>query len=288
MNKSVLITGSSSGIGFETAVLFAQNGWTTLATVKDLEEKEVEKLKTVKRDNDFSNLHIVEIDVTNNKSIETGLKIIKKTTSHIDVLINNAGFGFVGPVEDFEIEEIVEQYNVNLFGSLRMIKKVAPIMREKGFGRIINVGSVNGLVTFPLYGVYSSSKFALETLTEALRFELAPHNIKVSIIEPGGFETSFPQNKKYPKKMNTKESPYFKWAPAMLKKIMESGENSKGLKSRLMNPKRVANLIYKIVNSDNPKLRYKIGFDTRLFTLARKILPYSVWKYCINRVYRWS
>ena len=163
MNKVALITGCSSGFGYLTALKFARNGIITFASVRDLNSEGTVQLKKV-ADEEKLPLDIIQIDVTNDESVKKGVEYIIQKNKRIDVLVNNAGVGYYGPVEEFSIEEIQSQYNINVLGVVRTVKEVMPWMRKQKNGLIINVSSVAGLVTFPLYGLYSSSKYALEAL----------------------------------------------------------------------------------------------------------------------------
>ena len=205
--KVVLITGCSSGFGYLTALKFARNRYQTFAGVRDLESPGAKKLEELKIQEDLQ-LEVLKIDVTDNESVRRGVEAILRQEKRIDILINNAGFGTVGPVEEFSLDEIKDQYETNVYGVLRMIKAVAPTMRAQKSGHIINISSIAGLVTFPLYGLYSSSKRALEGLTEDLRFDLSHFGIKVVLVEPGSFGTSFSQNRKTPQSLTSQNSPY--------------------------------------------------------------------------------
>jgi NAD(P)-dependent dehydrogenase (short-subunit alcohol dehydrogenase family) len=284
MNQVVLITGSATGIGRQIALKFAAGGWKVYASVKEINEESKDLHSSAKG----LLLETPKLDVTNQSEVDHVVSEILKLEGRIDLLINNAGFGFVGPVEDFSIAEIQAQYDVNLFGTIRLIKAVVPTMRKIGSGKIINISSVNGLVSFQLYGIYSSSKFALETISEVLRFELEPFNIKVSLVEPGGFSTKFASNKKYPLQMFSEVSAYKNWASKMLNRLDSPNITTNSLIKKLMDPSRVADLAWEISNNSNPRLRYMIGIDTKFFVFARRILPYRVWKFCINRAFKWK
>lgn len=191
--KTVLITGCSSGIGEACALIFARAGFDVIASMRMPRERG-KKLREIAEKEKLL-IETPEIDVTDEKTIETTLSEINRP---VDILINNAGFGMIGPVEDFTIEEIKSQYDTNVLGTLRMIKSVAPSMRKRRRGLIVNLSSINGLIPFPLWGVYSSSKFAIESLSESLRFELKHFGIDVVLIEPGSFLTNFPDNIRTP------------------------------------------------------------------------------------------
>ena len=196
MNKKVVfITGCSSGIGYLTARLFARNGWKVFAGIRDLNGEGANKLANIAKLEELD-LQLVEIDVSSETSVDNALTKFKQEQFQIDVLINNAGFGYVGPVEVFSDYEVKNQYETNVYGVLRVSRHLIPLMRAQKSGTIINISSIAGLTPFPLYGLYASSKFALESLSEAMAFELNHFGIKVSLVEPGTFETNFSKNLK--------------------------------------------------------------------------------------------
>lgn len=283
MNKTVLITGASSGFGLLTAKKFAENDWRVFALSRN-NPTSPDNLELLQLSEIYEKLTIHQLDVTSDTNIASAISSILAEVENIDVLVNNAGFGYLGPVETFEIEEIRQQYDVNLFGYIRMIKAVVPRMREKQSGIIINISSVNGLIPFPLYGIYSSSKFAIETISEVLDFELSPFGIRSVLIEPGVFSTNFSKNVRFANGID--DSVYAGWARDFWKTAQ--GRSQGTLVKKYTNPSKVSDLIFKIANKKNPKLRYKVGLDTHLYTFLKKIVPYSVWRWGINRVYKWN
>src|SRR3989344_7707510 len=208
--KIALIAGCSSGFGYLTALRFSREGIFTYASARNLRSPGIKQLVKIAKDQDLP-LEIIKLDVTNEKNIKTAVKTIYKKKKGIDILVNNAGFGTLGPIEVFTTEEVKDQFETNVYGLLRVTKEVVPIMRKQKNGLIINLSSIAGLVPFPLFGIYSASKYAVESLTETLRFELSQFSIKVTAIEPGSYDTSFTQNRKHPKYMEPQEyknSPY--------------------------------------------------------------------------------
>jgi NAD(P)-dependent dehydrogenase (short-subunit alcohol dehydrogenase family) len=280
-NRSVLITGCSSGIGYLSALHFARNGWNVFACVRDTSCEGVGTLKKLARKEKLR-LQVLKMDVTKASEIE----VVFSTISTLDVLINNAGYGNIGPVEDFTIEEIQDLYDVNVFGAIRVAQSAIPLMRNQGYGRIINISSINGLLSFGLYGVYSSSKFALESLSEALRFELAPFNIDVVLVEPGAFETKFAENSKRPQKYLSKETPYKNLADPLKRTTTRKFRDIDFVKD-LTNPQRVVDVIYRSATVKTPQMRYLIGIDAYLYTFARRFLPYNLWLKMLRLAYKW-
>ena len=197
--KTVLITGCSSGIGLETALALARDGFYTFATMRDLTK--TEKIEeAIKKEN--LNVEILELDVDNEESASTAIEAILGKKQRIDVLVNNAGYGMWGTVEDLSVDEFKEQFETNFFSIIRLIHKIAPIMRKQGSGDIVNISSVAGRIGFPVSPAYISSKFALEGLSESLRFELMPFGVNVIIIEPGVIKTNFFNSMKMAEKSN--------------------------------------------------------------------------------------
>ncbi len=285
-SKLALITGCSSGFGYLTSLKFARKGWKVFSGVKDIDSGSKELANIAK--NEALSLEVVKLDVTSDKEVKSAIEKINKTHGRIDLLINNAGFGYLGPIEDFEIEEIQNVYNVNIFGILRMVKAVLPIMRRQKSGRIINIGSVNGLLSFGLYGIYSSSKFAVETLSEALRFEVKPFGIDVVVVEPGSFLTKFGENSKRAEKYLSKDTVYSGLRDPLDRNGGTSGLRHNKIIQKLIDPQKVADKLFEISNAETTKIRYKIGFDTKFYTFVRKVVPDSIWEYILHRAYKWK
>jgi NAD(P)-dependent dehydrogenase (short-subunit alcohol dehydrogenase family) len=200
-NKNVvaLVTGSSTGIGYETSLALARNGFYTYATMRDITKGDAIN-KIADREN--LPLEILPLDVDNEDSVRETIRRITDKMEKIDILVNNAGYGLFGALENMSMEEIKRQFETNFFGAVRTIKAVLPTMRKQRSGIIINVTSIAGVVGIPGECIYSSSKFALEGLTESISYELQPYGIKVILIEPGVINTNFVPNIKYPDNVN--------------------------------------------------------------------------------------
>lgn len=282
-SQVVLITGCSSGFGWLTAQLLAERGHMVYAGVRDLEADLVKELKQL----GGAQIELVVLDVTKQKEVDAAVQTVLRKSGRLDVLINNAGFGFLGPVEDFTVEEAKEQFEVNVFGVLRMIKAVMPQLRQQRSGTIINLSSVLGKVPFPLYGVYSATKHAVEALTEALYFEAKPFGVQVALVEPGTFMTSFTKNKKVT--AQTADSVYAPLLEAFRSTIQRGKEHAKhGALAPLFDPLRVARLLVRLVESERPPLRSSIGVDTFSYFLVRKFFPLEVWFWGLRRMLRWG
>jgi NAD(P)-dependent dehydrogenase (short-subunit alcohol dehydrogenase family) len=269
-NKKVVavVTGSSSGIGFETSGLLAKNGFITYATMRNLDKSN--KIIDLKQKEKLP-LEVVKLNVTDDKSVKEAIEKISNEQETIDVLINNAGYGLVGPLEELSIQEFKEQFETNVFGVIRVIQEILPIMRKQRHGTIVNISSVAGRIGFPLTSAYVSSKFALEGLSESMAYEIEPFGIKVILIEPGVIKTNFDGNLKIGKKVSTtattnnRNSPY---ADITEKRIA-------GFKPRFENgspPIEVAKVILNVITSKNvpPESRYLVGNDAFKLIEIRK------------------
>ena len=189
--KVAVVTGSSSGIGFETSLLLARKGFYTYATMRNLNKSQ--KINDVVEKENLP-LKVLQLDVTDDKSVKDAIRQITDESSRIDVLVNNAGYGVMGAVEDLSIDEFKSQFETNFFGVIRVTKEVIPIMRNQGNGNIINVSSIGGKIGLPLNSAYISSKFAIEGFSESMRYELEQFGIDVILIEPGVVKTNFFEN----------------------------------------------------------------------------------------------
>jgi len=203
MEKVALVTGSSSGIGFETALALARENYFTYASMRNTDK--AGKIQEIAK-NENLNLEVIELDVDKEESIKSAVKKIQEQKGRIDVLVNNAGYGLFGCVEDITIDDLKAQFETNFFGIVRLIQEISPIMRKMGSGIIVNVSSVAGRIGFPGTPAYISSKFALEGLSECMRYELSPFGIKTIIIEPGVIKTDFFSSMKVAK--GKPDSPY--------------------------------------------------------------------------------
>ena len=196
-----LVTGSSTGIGFETSLLLARNGFYTYATMRDTRKSDnIEKIAK----NENLPLKVLLMDVDNDDSVKNAIYKILDEKKKIDILINNAGYGLFGALEEISMDEAKKQFETNLFGAMRTIKEILPTMRKQKNGIIINVTSLAGVVGIPAECIYVSTKFALEGLSESISYELQPFGIKVIIIEPGVINTNFVPNIKFSNKTDDK------------------------------------------------------------------------------------
>lgn len=257
MEKIAVVTGSSSGIGFETALDLARNGYYTYATMRDT-SKGTKITDAAKKEN--LTIEVLELDVDKENSVKKAIEKILQDKKKIDVLVNNAGYGLFGCLEDLTIEDLKKQFETNFFGIIRMIQAVLPTMRKQKSGTIVNVSSVAGRIGFPASPAYISSKFALEGLSESMRYELAPFGIKTIIIEPGVIKTNFFAALKNPTRP---DSPYKDLADKVMQGLTMMSEMGTP-------PKEVASTIIKALISENPLPRYPVGNDAIMFLEAKK------------------
>lgn len=267
-DKVILITGASSGIGKSTAEYFFKNGYKVFGTSR--------KANYTKKENGSGFLEMIPLDVTNEESAENAINYIVKKMNRIDILINNAGFGIAGAIEDTSIEEAKRQLETNFFGTMRMINKVLPIMRKQMNGRIINLSSVAGVISIPYQSMYSVSKYSIEALTEALRIEVKPFNIKVSMVEPGDTKTGFTDKRMVVK--NAKNSIYNKTFTKSVQTMEHDERNG-------VSPEKVTKVIVKLVNKKNPPIRSAVGFSYKAICFCKKILPARFFEFVVSKIY---
>lgn len=262
MHQVALITGCSSGIGYETALMLARNGYHTFATMRNTKKSDsLEEIIKKER----LNLNIRELDVNDDTSIENTINCITREANRIDVLINNAGYGLVGFFEDLTLDEIRNQFETNFFGVLNITKKIIPIMRLQKSGTIINVSSGAGQVGFPGISAYVSTKFAIEGFSESLMYELFPYGIKVVIIEPGVIKTNFFRNCIVSEHSMKKSSPYSRSLDKFQKNVELMQEHA-------TSPFDVAKVILQVLGNNEPKQRYIVGNDVAMILEAKKNL----------------
>jgi NAD(P)-dependent dehydrogenase (short-subunit alcohol dehydrogenase family) len=263
--KVAVVTGSSSGIGFETSLLLSRNGVYTYATMRNLNKSQ--QINDVAEKENLP-LKVLQLDVTDDKSVKDAIRQVKDESSRIDVLINNAGYDVMGAVEDISIEEFKSQFETNLFGVIRVTKEVLPIMRNQRAGNIINISSVGGRIGIPLNSAYISSKFALEGLSESMRYELEQFGIDVILIEPGVVKSNFFENADV---ANNNTNNTISAYSQLTQNLYEGFEPM--LKSNSSSlPSDVAKIIYKAIESNNREVRYLVGKDAISIINARQKL----------------
>ncbi|MGC1135436.1 MAG: SDR family oxidoreductase [Nitrososphaeraceae archaeon] len=259
-HKVIIVTGSSSGIGLESALLLARNGYITYATMRSPEKDT--SIKTAVQKEGLP-IRVVQLDVTDDSSVKNAVDHIISEAGRIDVLVNNAGYGLGGALEDLSMEEIKSQYETNLFGLIRVTQAVLPTMRKQRSGRILNLSSGAGIFGYPGGSAYVSTKFAVEGLSESIAYELEPFGIKVILIEPGFIRTNFTNVMVVAKKAQDPASPYSE----LMQKIMVSASE---LAKNASDAELVANIILDAASNPNPRLRYLAGKDVESWAAGKK------------------
>jgi NAD(P)-dependent dehydrogenase (short-subunit alcohol dehydrogenase family) len=258
--KVAVITGSSSGIGLESALVLARNSYITYATMRS-PEKDTSIKEAVQ--NESLPIRVVQLDVTNDTSVKNAIDHIVSEAGGIDVLVNNAGYSLGGALEDLSMEEIKSQYETNLFGLIRVTQAVLPTMRKQRSGRILNISSGAGIFGFPVHSAYVSTKFAVEGLSESIAYELEPFGIKVILIEPGFVRTNFIHAMVVAKKAQDPASPYSE----LMQKLMA---NASELAKNASDADFVANIILDAASNPSPRLRYLTGKDVESWAAGKK------------------
>jgi NAD(P)-dependent dehydrogenase (short-subunit alcohol dehydrogenase family) len=250
-DRIAIVTGSSSGIGYEISLTLARNGLLTYATMRNLNKAENIKSVATKE-----NLHVrvKQLDVTDDTSVKNAIQAISSETGRIDVLVNNAGYGLNGALEDLAMDEIKTQYETNVFGLIRTTQAVLPIMRKQKTGIIVNISSGAGRFGFPGGSAYVSTKFAVEGLSESMSYELEPFGIRVVIVEPGVIRTNFGNGLIVARKSQDPNSPYSQIMQKMVSSFEEMMKNASS-------PNLVAQVVLNAVRDENPNLRYLAGND---------------------------
>lgn len=252
VSKIVLITGATSGIGKETALLLASKGFLVYGTARNVEGKNLP-------------FRLLPMDVRNETSIKEAVQQILTEVGRIDILINNAGVGITGAVEELPAEQLHNVFATNLYGAIAVIQQVLPAMRAQGSGRIINIASIAGYMGLPFRGAYSASKGALLLMSEALRMEVKQFGIEVTTISPGDYATDIASRRYHTPVIEN--SPYAEVYAKQLQ-LMNEHVDSGG------DPKEMADKILKVINTKHPKVHYKQGSFLQKFSIVlKRLLP---------------
>ena len=252
-----LVTGASSGIGEQTARTLQKHGFTVYGAAR-----RVDRMQALAD----SGIHVLALDVTDQDSCRAAVDTIITETGRIDVLVNNAGYGSYGAIEDVPPQEAQAQFDVNVFGAMQLVQAVLPHMRAQRSGTIVNVSSMGGKIYTPFGGWYHATKFALEALSDCLRVEVKPFGIRVVVIEPGGIRTEWGGIAAENLRKTSGTGPYAGAATRLA--------NVLGRETRLASPPSVvANAIAKAVTAKRPRTRYAIGAGAKPAVIARRLLP---------------
>ncbi len=253
MSQTILITGSSTGIGRAAAIYFQQQGWNVAATMRTPE----------KAGEWAQGMFLTRLDVTDAGSIRQAIAATREKFGRIDAVCNNAGYGLVGPFEASTPEQVERQFATNVFGLMNVVREILPVFREQNGGVIINVASVGGRITFPLYSLYHGTKWAVEGFSEGLHYELKQFNIRVKIVEPGPIKTDF-----YDRSMEVMTKPgltvYDNYVKNAMPGMDKAGATAPG-------PEVVAKVIYRAATDGSGRIRY--AANGAMLLLARRLLP---------------
>lgn len=261
MNKTVLISGASSGIGRELANTMHKDGYNVIGLSR-------------KKPNDIDFTYY-ECDLTNKEQIESVSKKIQEDYPSIDVLINCAGVGTGGAIEEVSYEDLKWVYEVNLFGTIELIKGILPSLRNSSTPKIVNIGSVAGAITIPYQTSYSMSKASVQVLTEGLRIELKQFGIGVCTVMPGDTKTDFTANRKT---ILVENSPYKDYVQRSIAKMEKDEQNG-------VPPSKVVNVVYKVIKRKRTPIQVVVGLDYKFLVFLSKILPRSIVEFLVNKLY---
>lgn len=274
MNKTVLITGTSSGIGRAAVRYFAEQGWNVAATMRSPQHelsRGADSLGTL------PNVRLFRLDVLDAASIREAIAETQAAFGGIDAVINNAGYGAVGPFEAATPEQIQRQFDTNVFGVMNVIREILPHFREKRGGTILTVTSMGGLITFPIYSIYHGTKWAVEGFTESLAYELRPFNIRVKNIEPGAIKTDF-----YDRSQDVLTRPNLTAYDAYVRVTMA---NSQQAGADAPGPEVVARTLYEAATDPSDRLRYVSGnSQTKTVLALRRMLPLKAFRSLIRGI----
>ena len=265
--KVVLVTGGSSGIGRSICQELAGRGCKVYGTSRK-----------AKPGDTLDNFQLLPMDITDLDSVQTAIDQVLEAEGRLDVLVNNAGLGMIGPLEETPMEQIEVVMDTNVNGAIRATQVALPYMRKQGGGYIINIGSIGGVMGLPFRGIYSATKFAIEGWSEALRMETLQHGIKVIILEPGDFKTNINNNRE---SVTLKADSVYKEAyDGMHKRINEEVSNA-------ADPALVGKLVWRLIHKRNPKPRYRVGTTMqKLAIYLKRILPGLWFEAMLRRFYR--
>lgn len=267
MSKVVLITGGSSGIGKSIGILLTERGYTVYGTSRN-----PDKFK------DFTAFKLIALDVRNTETIQKAVSTIIEAEGRLDVLINNAGIGITGPIEETPDEEIHKAFQTNLYGPITVMKAVLPQMRKQKSGHIVNVTSIAGYMGLPYRGIYSATKGALELVTEAMRMETKMFGIEIANVAPGDFATNIAAGRYHTPVFE--DSPYKEVYGNMLEEMdahVDGGSD----------PKIMATSVLKIIETKKPKIHYKVGAFMQKFSIVlKRILPDKVYEKMLMNHYK--
>jgi NAD(P)-dependent dehydrogenase (short-subunit alcohol dehydrogenase family) len=266
-NRTVLITGCSTGIGRATAERFAREGWTTYATARRPET--LAELEAV-------GCRTLALDVCDPASMEAAVAEVERAEGAIGVLVNNAGYSLTAPIEAASMDDVRRQFETNVFGLVRLCQLALPAMRERGWGRIVNISSMGGKMTFPGMGFYHGTKYAVEAISDALRYEVRPFGVRVVLVEPGLIRTAFGDTTTgHAASALDPGSPYAEFHDAVAARVASSYDGAMG--KLAVGPEAVARVIHKAAASSRPRARYVVTAGAKALHATKVALPDAGW-----------
>jgi len=275
ISKAVLVTGCSSGIGRATAERLARKGWTVYASAR--------KPDTI-ADLGAAGCKLLACDVSSEESVRGAVAEVEAAEGAVGALVNNAGFGLEGPVEGVPIDEWRRQFDTNLFGMVRLIQLALPKMRAQRWGRIVNVSSIGGRLVFPGGGPYHASKWAVEAMSDALRFEVKPFGVRVSIIEPGITRTKFGETAVATVTEHGGDGPYAELSKSVAERTAGAYEGPMAMMSA--GPESVARVIERAIKRRSPRARYRVTVGGRMILVTRALLTDRGWDRMMRLAYK--
>lgn len=275
ISKAVLVTGCSSGIGRATAERLARKGWTVYASARGPD--------TI-ADLGAAGCKLLACDVSSEESVRGAIAEVEAAEGAVGALVNNAGFGLEGPVEEVPIDEWRRQFDTNLFGMVRLIQLALPKMREQRWGRIVNVSSIGGRLVFPGGGPYHASKWAVEAMSDALRFEVKPFGVRVSIVEPGIIRTKFGETAVATVTEHGGDGPYAVLSKSVAERTAGAYEGPMAMMSA--GPESVARVIERAIKRRSPRPRYRVTVGGRMILVTRALLTDRGWDRMMRLAYK--
>lgn len=276
--RTVLITGASSGIGLACASYLAEQGFMVYGTSRRARKPVEAPGMGEQRGSVPGSVTMLPMDVTSEESVQKGIECILNRHGRLDIVVNNAGMGIAGSVENTSLDEARRQFDVNFFGVLRVCRAVLPSMRQQREGYIVNIGSIGGAIAIPYQAMYSASKFALDGFSEGLRLEVRSQGVRVSVVQPGDYKTAFTANRELAEASH-QDTVYRRSFEAALSRMAHDEQSGPA-------PERVARLVHQIVNSRNPRLRYTTGaIGQRAAVWLKRFLPYSLIEHGLRSYY---
>lgn len=272
MRQVAFISGASSGIGQAVGHALINNNYTVYGTTR----RHITGYETLQ--SSPLPFYLITMDVNDETSIDEAIALVMEKEGQIDLFVSCAGYALSGAIEETSVQEAKDQFNTNFFGALATLKRVIPVMRSQQQGRIIVISSVAGYIPLPFQSMYSASKYALEAMTESLIMEIAPFNIKVSLIDPGDLKTGFTESRRYAKESQNQNSPYRSICNKAVGEMIKSEQSAPG-------PGQVVKVVLKHISRKNPPIRTTVGFSYKFVYLLKRAIPGKWIHFILSKLY---